>query len=87
MAKDKFASYPPAPGLPATTVIEIVPNDTEDLPQIVSALNVATPGTVRVTTTDGTTATVFISAGAVFLFRTVRFWATDTTATGIRGLI
>jgi hypothetical protein len=87
MANDKFAAYPDAPGLPATSLIEIVPDDGADLPQVVAGLNVATPGTVRVTTRDGSTGSVFVEAGIVFPIRARRVWATGTSATGIRGLV
>jgi hypothetical protein len=87
MTKDKFATYPDAPGMPASTLVEVVPDDGSDLPQLLSGLNVATPGTVRVTTKDGSIGTVFVEAGTVFPLRVRRIWATDTTATGIRGLI
>ena len=87
MIRDKFADYPDAPGLPATRVIEIEPDDDADLPEIVAGINVETPGTVRVTTKGGTAATVFVTAGIVFPLRVTRVWATDTSATGIRGLV
>jgi hypothetical protein len=87
MAKDKFAAYPDTPGMPSSVVIEIVPDDDADLPHILSGLNVATPGTVRVMTKDGTTGTVFVEEGTVFPLRVRRVWATDTTATGICGLV
>ncbi len=86
MARDKFADYAATPGGPAASLIEIVPDDGADLPQVVSALNVAAPGPVRVTTRDGSTGTVFVAAGTVFPIRVKRVWATGTTATGIRGL-
>jgi hypothetical protein len=87
MAKDKFATYPETPGSPATTLVEVVPDDGTDLPQIMAGLNVATPGDVRVTTRDGSVGTVFVQAGTVFPLRIKRVWATGTTATGIRGLV
>lgn len=87
MTEDKFAAYPDAPGMPASSLIEIVPDDGADLPQVLSGLNVATPGTVRVTMRDGSTGAVFVEAGTVFPLRVRRVWATDTTATGIRGLV
>lgn len=86
MAKDKFAAYADVPGRPAASLIEIVPDDEADLPHVLSGLNVATPGTVRVTTKDGSTGTVFVEAGTVLPLRITRVWATDTTATGLRGL-
>ena len=87
MIPDKFADYPDAPGLPATRVIEIEPDDDADLPEVVAGINVEAPGTVRVTTKDGTAATVFVNAGIVFPLRVTRVWATGTSATGIRGLV
>lgn len=87
MPKDKFANYMDTPGLPANLVIEITPDDGTDLPQVLTALNVATPGTVRVTTRDGSVGSVFIAAGTIFPLRVRRVWATGTTATGICGLV
>ena len=87
MTKDKFASYPDTPETPAAALIEVVPDDARDLPQMVMGLNVATPGDVRVTTKDGSTGTVFVAAGQVFPLRVRRVWRTGTTATGIRGLV
>lgn len=86
MARDKFAAYPDAPDMPAASLIEIVPDDAADLPQILTALNVETPGAVRVTMRDGDVGTVFVAAGVVFPVRVRRVWATGTSATGIRGL-
>lgn len=88
MAKDPFSSHAAAPGQPATSIVEIVPDDGgEGLPQVLSGLNVETPGLVRVTTRNGATGTVFVAAGVVFPLRVTKVWATGTTATGIRGLV
>jgi hypothetical protein len=86
MATDKFATFTAAPGLPATSAFAITPNDAADVPTVTLALNVATPGVVRVTPLAGGTADVFIDAGVVFPLRVSRVWATGTTATGICGL-
>lgn len=87
MPKDKYSAYVDTPGLPASFVLEIQPDDDTDLPQILSGLNVATPGTVRVTTRDGSVGSVFVEAGTIFPLRIKRVWATGTTATGICGLV
>ena len=88
MAKDRFSSYPATPTSPATTLVEIVPDDSGgELDQVLLGLNVETPGHVRVTAKDGSTGTVFVAAGVVFPLRVTKVWATGTTATGIRGLI
>ncbi|MEM9901320.1 MAG: hypothetical protein AAF865_08240 [Pseudomonadota bacterium] len=87
MAEDIFASLARTPDMPATTVTEIVPDDGADLVDVTLALNVATPGNVRVTTLSGDVADVHVAAGVAFPLRVVRVWATGTTATGIRGLL
>lgn len=86
MAEDIFASFTRAPRLPASSVEEIVPDDAVDLAHVTLALNVATPGTVRVTTHSGEETTVHLAAGVAFPLRVRRVWASGTTATGIRGL-
>lgn len=83
---DPFSSRSRRPADPPVTVFDITPNDGADLPQSTIALNVATPGTVRVTTVDGSTSDVEIRAGESFPLRVKRVWLTGTTATGIRGL-
>lgn len=87
MTKDRFASHSVTPDQPATTLLEIVPSDNDDLPEVLAGLNVETPGLVRVTTKDGSTGSVFVAAGTMFPLRITRVWATGTTATGIRGLV
>ena len=72
---------------PAIRVLEITPDDGADLAEIVSAINVATPGVVRVTTEDGTTSDVMVHPGDAFPLRVRRVWQTGTTATGLRGLV
>jgi hypothetical protein len=87
MAKDRFSTYPAAPNQPSTSLVEIVPDDAADLAEVLSGLNVETPGSVRVTTKDGTVGTVFVAAGVLLPLRIGKVWKTGTTATGIRGLI
>jgi len=84
---DVFAHQHRTPRDPATTVFDIVPDDDADLPQVTTALAVATPGTVRVTMLDGSTAALTVSPGQPFPVRVARVWLTGTTATGIRGLV
>lgn len=83
---DAFATRTRRPADPAISVFDIVPDDTADLPHVTIALNVSTPGTVRVTTADGSTSDVTIHPGQAFPLRARRIWQTGTTATGIRGL-
>jgi hypothetical protein len=86
MSQDRFATFSRTPQLPATSVAEIAPDDAADLAQVTLALNVATPGTVRVTTLEGDVVDVHVAAGVAFPLRVRRVHATGTTATGIRGL-
>ena len=83
---DSFATRARRPADPAVTIFEITPDDTSDLPHVTTALNVATPGTVRVTMQDGTQSDVQIHPGHMFALRVRRVWRSGTTATGIRGL-
>lgn len=82
------SSSPRVRGLkdPAISLFDIVPDDMADLPQPTIALNVAAPGTVRVTTLDGSVGDLSIHPGHPFPVQVRRVWATGTTATGIRGL-
>ena len=86
MPIDKFAGYSASPAFPATDIAEILPDDDTDLARVTIAINVATPGTVRVTTLEGTTADLMVEAGILFPLRVRRVWQNGTTATGIRGL-
>lgn len=83
---DAFANRHRSPIDPAITVFDITPDDAADLPHVTTALNVATPGTVRLTTADGSVSDVTIHPGQAFPVRARRIWMTGTSATGIRGL-
>ena len=71
---------------PATALAPVIPDDTTDLVTPSRALNVAQAGFVRVTTTEGSEATLYIAAGLAFPVRVRRVWATGTTATDIVAL-
>ena len=83
---DPFFSHARGLGDPAFSVFEIVPSDVQDLPKTTVALNVAAPGSVRVTSADGSVSDVKIHPGQAFPLRVRKVWATGTTAAGIRGL-
>ena len=83
---DAFATQRRRPSDPATFVFDITPDDANDLAHVTTALNVATPGTVRVTTVEGSVADVMIHPGMSFPIRAKQVWLTGTSATGIRGL-
>ena len=84
---DNFAKQHRRPSDPAITVFDILPDDTTDLAHVTTALNVKTPGNVRVTTIDGSTADLSIHPGHAFPVRVRRVWQTGTSATGICGLL
>lgn len=83
---DAFAGHQTGLESPAVRIAEITPDDATDLARPCRALNVAAAGTVRVTTIEGDTGTVFVAAGGAFPIRATRVWATGTTATGIVAL-
>lgn len=87
MPSTSFALRHRRPADPAVTVFEITPNDNVDLSQPTTALNVATPGTVRVTTLDGSVSDITVHPGQSFPIQVRRVWQTGTTATGLRGLV
>lgn len=84
---DPFANRMRSPSDPADTVFDITPNDAADLAQPTTALNVQTPGRVRVTTVDGSEGTISVYPGHTIAIRVARVWQTGTTATGITGLV
>ena len=86
MVTDNFDEFTISPTSPTTMLEVVTPNDAADLNVMTRALNVATSGTVQVTTADGQTGSVYIAAGILFPIRVQRVWATGTTAAGIRGL-
>lgn len=84
---DVFSGRTRTPQDPATAIFDITPSDTTDLDHVTTGLNVATPGTVRVTTVDGSVGTLTIHPGQPFPLRVSRVWQSGTSATGIRGLV
>lgn len=83
---DAFSQYRIGLESPAVRLLSVVPSDTADIPEASRAINVATSGTVRITTVGGTTATVFVAAGIAFPVRATRIWSTGTTAANIVAL-
>ena len=84
---DVFANQARSPGDPAVSAFAVIPDDASDLAQVTTALNVATPGSVRVTLADGTQAHLAIAAGQSIAVRVRRVWQSGTTATGITALV
>lgn len=83
---DRFSNFALGLDSPAVNLMEITPDDAQDLTECSRALNVAVSGMVRVTTVLGDTATINIAAGIPFPVRVRRVWQTGTTATGICAL-
>lgn len=83
---DAFSEFISGLESPPLRVFEITPSDTDDLAEASRALNVGSSGAVRVTTIEGTTATLQIAAGIAFPIRVQRIWSTGTTATNIVAL-
>ena len=83
---DNFSTRTRRPSDPAARIFDITPDDAADLATMTTAINVATPGCVRMTTADGSIADVTIHPGQAFPVRARRVWLTGTSATGIRGL-
>ena len=86
MPIDHFNSTAPSLSSPATGIEEMIPSDSTDVAVTTRALNVGQSGTVRVATSDGTIADLFIAAGIAFPVRVTRVYATGTDAGTIRGL-
>ena len=84
---DAFLGHARNASGPATSIFAISPDDATDLPQVTTSLNVATPGTIRVTTLDGSVGDIRVEAGRAIAVRASRVWLTGTTATGIHGLV
>lgn len=83
---DAFAQFQIGLESPAIRISNVTPSDTDDMAEASRAINVATSGTVRVTTVAGTTATLYVAAGSAFPVRAARIWSTGTTATDIVAL-
>lgn len=83
---DAFAGHQLSLESPAVRILSISPSDTADLAEVSRAINVSTSGTVRITSVEGTTATIYVAAGIAFPIRASRIWATGTTATDVVAL-
>ncbi|PWJ12890.1 spike base protein, RCAP_Rcc01079 family [Jannaschia seohaensis] len=83
---DKFSKHVTGLDSPASALQAVTPDDATDLPLASRAIAVAQAGDVRVTTVDGSIATIYVAAGMPFPVRVARIWATGTTATGIVAL-
>lgn len=83
---DRFKNFGTTLQSPPSRGAMIGPDDNVDLPHATRALNVAGSGAVRLTTIEGDTLTLYITAGVAFPIRAARVFQTGTTASGIVGL-
>lgn len=83
---DLFKTHTPGLESPATRLVEIIPNDANDLPFVTRAVAVETPGHLQVVTADGDSGRIFVVAGVPFPIRIRQILDTGTTASGIVGL-
>ncbi len=83
---DQFHSHAEGLSSPPANAMPVTPDDTQDLPFVCRCINVASVGTVRITTLRGDTVAIHVAAGTAFPIRARRIWATGTTAAGIVAL-
>ena len=87
MATDRFNVMQSGLASPAANIADVSLHDSNLLDPPCRALHVkTTSGLVKVTTVDGTTATVYIAQGQVFPIRARVVWSTGTTAIGVVAL-
>ena len=85
---DRFDKHSQNKSDPPSRGFSITPNDSTDLAQVTTCINVAASGVVQVTyldDEDGTSLDLYVAAGIQFPGRFKRIWASNTTATGIVG--
>ncbi|WP_108659256.1 spike base protein, RCAP_Rcc01079 family [Acuticoccus kandeliae] len=87
-AEDPFKYHQRSTSSPAIDAFAVTPNDGADLTIAARALYVGGAGDLNVVTLGGTTVLFSgVSGGAVLPCGVSRVLATDTTATGIVGLV
>jgi hypothetical protein len=71
----------------AYDAFSIATSDSVDLTTAVRGFMVTVPGNVQITSLSGSTVVIPCASGVVYSIGALRVWATNTTATGIVGLI
>jgi hypothetical protein len=84
---DTFQNYADSVSAPATKWFAITPSDSTDLAITPKAIFIGGAGNISLTGADGVSVAFPVSAGQVLPLRAVRVRATNTTATGIVGLV
>jgi len=84
---DKFENYATKLDSPASGIFPITPSDDTDLAIYTRSVTALVSGNVSLIAVDGSAGTIYVVAGVPFPIRSRRIRATDTTATGIHGLL
>lgn len=84
---DIFKSHALTPAGPATDILPVSPNDSEDLPLVASALYIEQGGAVSIVTIRNQTRTIILGDMSLLPVGVRRIRATGTTATGIHALV
>lgn len=85
MPKNRFSNAATNnPLMPAVAHFNVVPSDTDDLPEVIREISIGVGGNVTVTDTSGWTGTFYNRpSGDVITGFFTRIWATGTTATSL----
>lgn len=85
-ATDDFASLATGLDGPLVHLVNVTPDDANDLAHVTRAVYIGAAGALKVTTVGGETITIpsaVLGAGVAHKMRVTRIWATGTTATPI----
>ena len=82
-----FANRVPSLSGPATDIVPVAPNDTNDLPETAIALYAEVGGTVAFVTAKGIQRSVVVAANSILPVGAQKVLATGTTATGIHAMV
>lgn len=85
---DRFSSHGTGLTAPATKVVAVTLDDSNDLAIACRGFMVTTGGNVKVTTVEGDQVVIpGCQPGLVYPIRATRIWNSSTTATGVVALI
>ena len=72
---------------PFTKIYDVTPSDSVDLDPPARSLFLGTAGDIKITTVEGTTATMVNHPAGYLVGEVTRVWATGTTADDINALV
>lgn len=88
MIQDKFQTHATSKTMPPEGGFVVVPNDAQDLREVIRGVMVAVAGDVRVALISGDVVTLpSLRPGVQYAFRATQIFASGTTASGIVGLV